>query len=163
MCQDACSSQCSSRQHAHRYTICDVAIVHVQGNGGVHIAIATPGRLKDVLKRERMNFECCKYFCLDEADRMIDMGFEEDIRDIMSYFKGQRQMVLFSATMPTKIKDFAYSALVNPVTVNVGRAGAATSTTLLLDHFSRFSQPCNLPRAVWHAHCIQLVSVLIGC
>jgi len=97
----------------------------MEGNGGVHIAIATPGRLKDVLKRERMNFECCKYFCLDEADRMIDMGFEEDIRDIMSYFKGQRQMVLFSATMPTKIKDFAYSALVNPVTVNVGRAGAA--------------------------------------
>lgn len=62
--------------------------------------------------------------CLDEADRMVDLGFEEDIREIMSFFKGQRQMLMFSATMPMKIKSFAESALVDPVTVNVGRAGA---------------------------------------
>lgn len=97
----------------------------MSGGGGVHISVATPGRLLDMLKRERMNFQVCRYFCLDEADRMIDLGFEDDIRTILSYFQGQRQSVLFSATMPTKIKDFAYSALVDPVTVNVGRAGAA--------------------------------------
>ncbi len=56
---------------------------------------------------------------------MIDMGFEEDVRTIFSYFKGQRQTLLFSATMPKKIQNFARSALVEPVTVNVGRAGAA--------------------------------------
>ena len=56
---------------------------------------------------------------------MIDMGFEEDVRTIFSYFKGQRQTLLFSATMPKKIQNFARSALVDPVTVNVGRAGAA--------------------------------------
>lgn len=58
---------------------------------------------------------------------MIDMGFEEDVRTIFSYFKGQRQTLLFSATMPKKIQNFARSALVKPVTVNVGRAGAANT------------------------------------
>ena len=53
------------------------------------------------------------------------MGFEEDVRFILSYFKAQRQTLLYSATMPMKIKDFAKSALVHPLTVNVGRAGAA--------------------------------------
>ncbi|KAF9416897.1 hypothetical protein HW555_005900 [Spodoptera exigua] len=68
----------------------------------------------------------CRYLCMDEADRMIDMGFEEDVRTIFSYFAGQRQTLLFSATMPRKIQNFARSALVKPVTVNVGRAGAAS-------------------------------------
>ena len=57
---------------------------------------------------------------------MIDMGFEEEVRNIISYFKAQRQTLLFSATMPKKIQNFAKSALVKPVTVNVGRAGAAS-------------------------------------
>ncbi|KAI3864379.1 hypothetical protein MKX03_010217 [Papaver bracteatum] len=76
---------------------------------GVHIVVATPGR----------------YLTLDEADRLVDLGFEDDIREVFSYFKAQRQTLLFSATMPTKIQNFARTALVNPVTVNVGRAGAA--------------------------------------
>ena len=85
---------------------------------------------------------------LDEADRLIDMGFEEDIRTVIDYFKcknliclfilyfylffyfpkniAQRQTALFSATMPQKIQNFAKSALIKPITVNVGRAGAAT-------------------------------------
>lgn len=67
-----------------------------------------------------------RYLVMDEADRMIDMGFEEDVRTIYSYFKAQRQTLLFSATMPKKIQNFARSALVKPVTVNVGRAGAAS-------------------------------------
>lgn len=93
-------------------------------NTGVHMVVATPGRLKDLLSRRRMNLDICRYICLDEADRMVDLGFEEDIREIMSFFRGQRQMLMFSATMPMKIKAFAESALVDPVTVNVGRAGA---------------------------------------
>ncbi len=48
-----------------------------------------------------------RYLCLDEADRMIDMGFEDDVRTIFSYFSGQRQTLLFSATMPKKIQNFA--------------------------------------------------------
>ena len=56
---------------------------------------------------------------------MVDMGFEEEVRNVLDSFQGQRQTLLFSATMPKKIQDFASSALVDPVVVNVGRAGAA--------------------------------------
>ncbi|KDD72856.1 hypothetical protein H632_c2809p0, partial [Helicosporidium sp. ATCC 50920] len=91
---------------------------------GVHGAVATPGRLKDLLGRRRMTADQCRYLCFDEADRMVDMGFEEDVREILSFFKSRRQTLMFSATMPAKIRSFANSALVDPVVVNVGRAGA---------------------------------------
>lgn len=54
---------------------------------GIHMVVATPGRLKDMLGKKRMNLDLCRYLCLDEADRMVDMGFEDDIRLILSYFK----------------------------------------------------------------------------
>ncbi|ROT68864.1 ATP-dependent RNA helicase abstrakt [Penaeus vannamei] len=93
---------------------------------GVHIMVSTPGRLIDMLDKKMVRLDVCRYLVMDEADRMIDMGFEEDVRTIYSYFKAQRQTLLFSATMPKKIQNFARSALVKPVTVNVGRAGAAS-------------------------------------
>lgn len=49
---------------------------------GVHIAVATPGRLKDLLAKKRLNLDTCSYLCLDEADRMVDLGFEDDVRDV---------------------------------------------------------------------------------
>ena len=85
---------------------------------------------------------------------MIDMGFEEDVRTIFSYFRAQRQTLLFSATMPKKIQNFARSALVCPVTVNVGRAGAASmnirqdvefvKTEAKKRHFGGQSSPANI-------------------
>ncbi|CAF3634332.1 unnamed protein product [Rotaria sp. Silwood1] len=93
---------------------------------GVHIIVATPGRLIDMLDKKLVFLDVCRYLCLDEADRMIDLGFEEDVRNIISHFKAQRQTLLFSATMPKKIQNFAKSALVKPITINVGRAGAAS-------------------------------------
>ena len=92
---------------------------------GVHTVTATPGRLMDMLDKKRFNFNLCRYMVLDEADRIMDMGFEEDLRTIIGYFNHQRQTLMFSATMPKKIQNFAQTALVRPVTVNVGRAGAA--------------------------------------
>lgn len=56
-------------------------------NKGIHLVIATPGRLIDLLEKKRFNFDSCKYLCMDEADRMIDLGFEDDVRNIMSFFK----------------------------------------------------------------------------
>lgn len=56
-------------------------------NKGLHIVVATPGRLIDMLEKKRFTFDGCKYMCMDEADRMIDLGFEEDVRNIMSFFK----------------------------------------------------------------------------
>lgn len=93
---------------------------------GVHIMVATPGRLIDMLNTKIVNLSVCRYLCMDEADRMIDMGFTDDVRTILSFFEGQRQTLLFSATMPAKIQNFAQTALVRPVTINVGRAGAAS-------------------------------------
>lgn len=92
---------------------------------GVHMLVATPGRLMDLLEKKLVSLAQCRCLVLDEADRMIDMGFEEDVRTILSHLSGQRQTLLFSATMPRKIQNFARSALVRPVIVNVGRAGAA--------------------------------------
>jgi ATP-dependent RNA helicase DDX41 len=92
---------------------------------GCHVVVATPGRLKDHLSKRRFALDLCKCLVLDEGDRMLDMGFDEDIKLILSFFKAQRQTIIYSATMPAKIKDFARDALVRPVLVNVGRAGAA--------------------------------------
>lgn len=78
---------------------------------GVHVMVATPGRLMDMLDKKMVTLRVCRYLCMDEADRMIDMGFEEDVRTIFSYFKGQRQTLLFSATMPKKIQVGLVSAL----------------------------------------------------
>jgi superfamily II DNA/RNA helicase len=59
---------------------------------GVHVITATPGRLMDMLDKKMINLGVCRYLCLDEADRMIDMGFEEDVRTIFSFFKVRRYM-----------------------------------------------------------------------
>ncbi|KAF8582050.1 P-loop containing nucleoside triphosphate hydrolase protein [Ramaria rubella] len=99
-------------------------------NKGIHIVVATPGRLIDMLEKKRFVLNSCKYLCMDEADRMIDLGFEDDVRNIMSFFSRQRQTLLFSATMPKKIQDFAQQSLIRPVLVNVGRAGAANLDVL---------------------------------
>eukprot|EP00386_Alphamonas_edax_P006415 GDKI01020784.1.p1 GENE.GDKI01020784.1~~GDKI01020784.1.p1 ORF type:complete len:639 (+),score=179.31 GDKI01020784.1:89-2005(+) len=92
---------------------------------GIHVLVATPGRLTDLLNKKRMSLKQCVFLALDEADRMIDLGFEEEVRNVLDSFSHQRQTLLFSATMPKKIQEFAKSALVDPVIVNVGRAGAA--------------------------------------
>ena len=54
---------------------------------GFHIVVATPGRLMDMLEKRKFTLDSCRYLCMDEADRMIDLGFEEDVRTIMGFFK----------------------------------------------------------------------------
>lgn len=93
---------------------------------GCHMIVATPGRLKDMLAKGRITLDLCRYICLDEGDHMLDLGFDEDIQAIFSFFKHQRQTLIFSATMPKKFQQFAQETLVRPVVVNVGRAGAAS-------------------------------------
>jgi ATP-dependent RNA helicase DDX41 len=94
-------------------------------DSGCHCVVATPGRLKEHLTKRRFSLALCSYIVLDEGDRMLDMGFDEDIKLIFSFFSAQRQTIIYSATMPKKIQDFAREALVRPCVVNVGRAGAA--------------------------------------
>lgn len=111
-----CIALCMGQIDMNQYT---------RGHEGIHVMVATAGKLMGGLKTKRFNFDVCRYFALDEADRMIDLDQEDDIRTIFSYFKGQRQTVLFSATMPAKIRDFAKSALINHIAVTIGRSGAA--------------------------------------
>ncbi|KAH6918823.1 DEAD-box protein abstrakt [Coprinopsis sp. MPI-PUGE-AT-0042] len=119
-------------------------------NKGLHIVVATPGRLIDMLEKKRFTFNNCKYLCMDEADRMIDLGFEEDVRNIMSFFKRQRQTLLFSATMPKKIQDFARESLIKPILVNVGRAGAANLDVLQVVEYVK-----NEAKMVYLLECLQ--------
>ena len=93
--------------------------------GVIHMVVATPGRLLDMLQKKKLTLANCQYLALDEADRLIDLGFEDDVRTLFDFFTHRRQTVLFSATMPKKIQEFALSALIRPLIVNVGRAGAA--------------------------------------
>ncbi len=99
--------------------------VEIGQRRGVHCIVATPGRLNDHLHQKRFNMDICKYFVLDEGDRMLDLGFDEEVHNIINNFKRQRQTVLFSATMPQKFQEFAKKTLIHPLVINVGRAGAA--------------------------------------
>ena len=104
-------------------------------NHGVHIVVATPGRLKDLLGNKQMNLRLCKYIVLDEADRLLDLGFDEEIREIFTHFTHPRQTLLFSATMPQKVQEFVKNVLVSPIMVNVGRAGSACLHITQTVHF----------------------------
>ena len=88
-------------------------------NRGVHLVIATPGRLIDLMNQGHIHLDQLHTFVLDEADRMLDMGFLPDIRKIISKLPKQRQSLFFSATLPPKAMELAQSLLRNPVSVNV--------------------------------------------
>mmetsp|Transcript_14415 Transcript_14415/g.20635 ORF Transcript_14415/g.20635 Transcript_14415/m.20635 type:complete len:622 (+) Transcript_14415:212-2077(+) len=87
---------------------------------GVDCIIATPGRLNDLLEMGKISLREIKFVVLDEADRMLDMGFEPQIRSVMSHVPEKRQTLLFSATWPKEIQKLAYDFLKDPVQVNVG-------------------------------------------
>ena len=86
---------------------------------GVDIVIATPGRLLDVVDHRALNLSNIHTFVLDEADRMLDMGFMPSIRQIVKLIPTQRQTLFFSATLPREIRDLANSLLSDPVHVAV--------------------------------------------
>jgi ATP-dependent RNA helicase RhlE len=86
---------------------------------GVDIVVATPGRLIAMLQMGKIDFSTIKHLILDEADRMLDMGFFDDIMRIISYLPEKRQTLMFSATMPPKIELMARKILNNPLQINL--------------------------------------------
>ncbi|MCC5930562.1 MAG: DEAD/DEAH box helicase [Cyclobacteriaceae bacterium] len=86
---------------------------------GTDIIVGTPGRLIAHLIMGYVDMSALRYLILDEADRMLDMGFYEDIMKIISYLPEQRQNLMFSATMPPKIRDMAKKILKDPVEINI--------------------------------------------
>lgn len=96
--------------------------------GGVDILVATPGRLLDLLNQGLLNLKEVKYFVLDEADRMLDMGMINDVKKIISRLPVKRQNMLFSATMPKEILHLVNNILVKPVRVEVTPVASTTET-----------------------------------
>jgi ATP-dependent RNA helicase DeaD len=94
---------------------------------GVDVVVATPGRAIDHLTRKTLNLKDIEVVVLDEADEMLDMGFAEDIETILGQAPAARQTVLFSATMPPRLKHMVAQHLTNPTTISVGlgKAGLA--------------------------------------
>lgn len=95
---------------------------------GVDILIATPGRLLDLMNQKFINLFSIRYFILDEADRMLDMGFVNDVKKVIQRLPVQRQTLFFSATMPKEISKLANSILVDPVRVEVTPVSSTAET-----------------------------------
>lgn len=86
---------------------------------GVDVLIATPGRLLDLINQGFIRLDTLEYFVLDEADRMLDMGFVHDVKKVIAKLPGERQNLMFSATMPTEIEQLAAGILRKPAFVKV--------------------------------------------
>jgi ATP-dependent RNA helicase DeaD len=86
---------------------------------GIHIAVGTPGRVLDLIGRNMLRLDKVRMFVLDEADRMLDMGFIDDIREIIGHLPQERQTMLFSATIPEQIRDLTLSIMHDPEIISV--------------------------------------------
>lgn len=96
---------------------------------GVDILVATPGRLLDLMAQGLVRLDHLEIFVLDEADRMLDMGFIHDVRRVVTALPKQRQTLFFSATMPSDIQELADNILTNPIRVEVSPVASTVETT----------------------------------
>ena len=104
---------------------------------GAHIIVGTPGRVEDHLRIGSLNLQNIKISVLDEADRMLDMGFIDSITNILSFTPSQRQTLLFSATFAKEIKNLAVEILKNPIEIKVE---STHSTEILMEFFFESSK-----------------------
>lgn len=86
---------------------------------GIDIAVGTPGRLIDLLNRGSLNLSEVKFVVLDEADQMLQVGFQEDVEKILERLPQKRQSMMFSATMPSWIRKLSQNYLTNPLTIDL--------------------------------------------
>ena len=118
----------------------------IELKAGVEVLVATPGRLLDHIEAKNAVLNQVEYVVLDEADRMLDIGFLPDLQRILSYLPKTRTTLLFSATFSPEIKRLANSYLQNPVTIEVARSNATAST--VEQHF--YSVPEDSKRHALH-------------
>lgn len=97
-------------------------------NAGIDILIATPGRLLDLISQGYINLAQIEILVLDEADRMLDMGFVNDVKKILTKVPAKKQTLFFSATMPEEIRKFSQSILKKPIEINVTPVSSTAET-----------------------------------
>ena len=114
---------------------------------GMDIVVATPGRLLDLLQQRVLSLHQIQYFVLDEADRMLDMGFVHDVKRIISKLPVKRQTLFFSATMPAEIKQLADVLLTDPVKVEVT---PPSSTVDIIQQSVYFTEKTNKQSLLLH-------------
>ena len=112
---------------------------------GVDVLVATPGRLLDLMEQGFVDLRAVEVLVLDEADRMLDMGFLPDVRRILSHVPTQRQTMLFSATMPRPIEQLAQAVLRDPVGV---RIAPVRETTALIEQSVRHVAKAHKPEVL---------------
>ena len=111
---------------------------------GTDILIATPGRLLDLMQQGYINLNNIEIFVLDEADRMLDMGFIHDVKKVIAKLPSKRQTLFFSATMPTEIAKLADSILHEPVRVEVTPVSSTAKTIVQSIYFVEKTDKTNL-------------------
>lgn len=95
---------------------------------GVHIVVATPGRLVDIIDRGKINLSNITHLVLDESDEMLNMGFQEDIDAILEHTPTNKQTLLFSATMPKEVRRIANDYMINPEEITIGTKNSGADT-----------------------------------
>lgn len=111
---------------------------------GVDVLVATPGRLLDLYQQNAINFKSLEILVLDEADRMLDMGFIHDIKKIMQVLPPKRQSLLFSATFSNDIRKLAKSLVNNPLEISVTPPNAAAPTVIQKIYYAEKTQKAPL-------------------
>ncbi|MBO4574569.1 MAG: DEAD/DEAH box helicase [Bacteroidales bacterium] len=91
------------------------------------IIVATPGRLQDMIRRNRIDFSNVQWMVLDEADEMLDMGFQEDVDAILEYMPESKNTLLFSATMPAEVEQILNKYMKDPVRISIGQKNSGTA------------------------------------
>ncbi|MBV6647582.1 MAG: DEAD/DEAH box helicase [Cyclobacteriaceae bacterium] len=115
---------------------------------GTHILIATPGRLLDLMDQGYLDLSTIKIFVLDEADRMLDMGFIHDIKKLLKLLPRKRQSLFFSATMPPSIKELSSNILTNPRKVEVSPVSSTAETVQQFLYYTNKSSKKDLLRHI---------------
>ncbi|RLN23305.1 hypothetical protein C2845_PM07G00330 [Panicum miliaceum] len=101
---------------------------------GADVVVATPGRLNDILEMNRVSLRQVSYLVLDEADRMLDMGFEPQIRKIVKQIPSKRQTLMYTATWPKEVRKIASDLLVSPIQVNIGNTDQLVANKSITQH-----------------------------